>query len=255
VEDVVRAWLAASRLAGHRALLKQLAEQGSTLDTRATYRWLSGLARVLERTTRWVLQNVDPETPLTRIVDENLEGLAVLRRGFAGVVAGEEKSLFEERVGEIEELGAGVELSRDLITLRFLDQLLEIVEIARETRSGELETGRMYYAVSETFEVPWLRRITFEAAGDDHWEQRAAQALSEDLFRAHRRLVISAVDAAGSPDGVGDKGSALLGSRSRHLMHFRDVLEELKAEEAPGLAAISVAVRELSAVADRSATA
>jgi len=188
-------------------------------------------------------------------VDENVEGLALLRSGFPDIVAGEEKALYQERMAEIKELGAGADLSRDLITLRFLDQLLEIVEIARETHSAEIPTGRTYYAVSEAFEVPWLRRLTFEAAGDDHWEQRAAQALSEDLFRAHRRLVITVLEAAGSRDGVAVDAGALLGSRSRHLVHFRDMLDELKSEETPGFAAISVAVREFSAVADHIGTA
>ncbi len=254
-EDVVRAWLVAARLAGHRALLEQLAEQEVALPTAATYRWLLGLSRVLERTSRWVLQHTDPKTPPTRIVDENVEGLALLRRGFAEVVAGEERTLFEARVAEIQELGAGAELARDLITLRFLDQLLEILEVARETGSEGISTGRTYYAVSEAFEIPWLRRVTFEAAGDDHWEQRAAQALSEDLFRAHRRLVVSALnDGDVSSDRAPDKTRTVLGSRSRHLGHFRDVLEELKAEDAPGLAAISVAVRELSTLADQVAS-
>ncbi len=250
-EDVVRAWLVASRLAGHRTLLDQLADQETSLGARITYRWLLGLGRVLERTTRWVLQNADPGTSPARIVSENLEGLALLRRGFAELVAGEERALFEDRVGEIQELGAGADLSRDLITLRFLDQLLEIAEVARETGSGEIETGRTYYAISEAFEIPWLRRATFEASSDDHWEQRAAQALSEDLFRAHRKLVVSVMNADGSPEGSAEKTRAVLGGKSRHVTHFREILDELKTEDTPGLAAMSVAVRELSALAER----
>jgi NAD-specific glutamate dehydrogenase len=38
--------------------------------------------------------------------------------------------------------------------------------------------------------------------------------------------------------------------RSSDLSRFRDIVEELKAEESVGLAALSVAGRELAAVAD-----
>ena len=55
-EEVVRAWLVASRLADHRALLGQMATQSTSLAARVSYRWLLALSRVLERTTRWVLQ-------------------------------------------------------------------------------------------------------------------------------------------------------------------------------------------------------
>ena len=56
----------------------------------------------------------------------HLEGLAVLRDAFADVVAGDERVIFEKRVAEIRELGADESFSKRLITLRFLDQLLEI---------------------------------------------------------------------------------------------------------------------------------
>ena len=37
------------------------------------YRWQLGLARVLERTTRWMLWNVEAETPLVSAIEERLD--------------------------------------------------------------------------------------------------------------------------------------------------------------------------------------
>jgi len=250
-EDVVRAWLVASRLADHRALLAQIAEQRA-LNARVAYRWLLGLARVLERATRWVLQNVAPETDSARIVDQNLAGLATLRDAFGDFVAGEERKLFEARVREIQEVGADVSFSRRLITLRFLDQLLEILGIARETGSDPIPTAHAYYKASELFDVPWLRRRIFAAAGDDQWEIRAAQVLSEDLSRAHRRVVYGVMkdpEVASGRTEIG--GDYLSGTRVRAFARFRDIIDELKAEENIGLPALAVATRELSGVADR----
>ena len=50
-EQITRAWLVASRLADHRALLSEMGAQ-SAIDSRVSHRWLLGLARVLERTAR-----------------------------------------------------------------------------------------------------------------------------------------------------------------------------------------------------------
>jgi glutamate dehydrogenase len=248
-EQVVRAWLVASRLADHRALLGQMAEQRSVLNARIVSRWLLGLARVLERTTRWVLRNVEPDASPAAIVEVNLEGLATLRDAFGDYVTGEEKELFEARVREIREVGADAAFSTRLITLRFLDQLLEILEIARETDTDAVETARAYYQASSLFEIAWLRRRTFATAGEDQWERRAAQVLSEDLSRAHRRLVIGAVCGDGKRPAVdGDYMAAVPG---KDVERFRQIVADLKGEEWVGLAAVSVANRELSAVADR----
>jgi glutamate dehydrogenase len=184
-------------------------------------------------------------------VDEKLTGLATLREAFADVVAGEERQLFEARVREIEELGADGAFSRRLITLRFLDQLLEILEISRETDAEVVPTARAYYRTSDAFDVPWLRRRIFAAAGDDQWEVRAAQVLSEDLTRAHRKLVVGLMlDAEPTPDGIG-ADDVMNRFKSRDVGRFRDIVSELKGEETIGLAAVSVAARELSSLADR----
>jgi glutamate dehydrogenase len=249
-EQAVRAWLVASRLADHRALLTQMAEQ-TTINAETTYRWLLGLGRVLERTTRWVLRSVEPDASATTIVADHLEGLAALRDAFSEFVAGEDRDLFEERVREIQAVGADVSFSKRLITLRFLDQLLEILEIARETGAEPVLTARVYYQASELFEVPWLRRRTFASARGGQWEHRAAQVLSEDLSRAHRKLVVGVVGDPRAHDGKAGRNAFIERLRARDVERFRGVVTELKVDDSVGLAALSVAVRELLTLAER----
>ncbi len=251
-EDVVRAWLVASRLADHRALVTEMREQRSAVNARVAYRWLLGLTRVLERATRWVLHNVAPDASPARIVDQNLAGLAILRESFGEFVLGEERRLFEARVLEIQDLGADEAFSRRLITLRFLDQLLEVLEISRETSTDPVRTARAYYRMSEAFDIPWLRRRIFAAAGDDQWEIRAAQGLSEDLSRAHRRVVFGVVRELGPEESSASAPEDSLGRLDpRGLERFRQIVAELKSEQAIGLPALAVATRELSGLADR----
>ncbi|HSH75696.1 MAG TPA: NAD-glutamate dehydrogenase domain-containing protein, partial [Longimicrobiales bacterium] len=248
-ELVVRAWLIASRLAEHRALLGLIAEQRAS-HVRLTYRWLLGLGRVLERTTRWVLANVEPGEAPAVVIERNLEGLALLRDAFGEFVAGDDRDLFESLVREIRELGADADFAKTLITLRFLDQLLEILEIARETHSDPVTTAHAYYRASELFDVPWLRRRAFAAAGQGHWEHRAAQVISDDLSGAHRRLVLSLVRDPSARDAK--EAAAYPDCLAAHdVDRFNGILAELRAEESVGLAALSVAARELSMLADR----
>ena len=249
-EEVVRAWLVASRLADHRALLAQLDDQQKAINARRSYRFRLGLARVLERTTRWVLKNVEAEASSAGIVDHNLAGLATLREAFAQFVRGEERQLFEARVREIQDVGFGEAFSRRLITLRFLDQLLEILEISRETDADPVLTAHAYYQASEAFDLPWLRRRIFAAAGNDQWEVRAAQVLSEDLSGAHRKLVVGVMREVDVPEN-GAPPDYMAGLHARDVDRYLEIIRELKAEESIGLAAASVAARELSGVADR----
>ncbi len=248
--EVARAWLIASRLIGYRELTERLTlhDRGMPLDS--AYRWLLGLGRVLERTSRWLLGNVSMERNTTEVVEENLSGLARLRKAFPDIVSGEDRRIFERLVEEIQGDGADEGFARSLITLRFLDQLLEVLRVHRRTGVDPLDVARTFYRVSEIFWIPWLRQSLFDSAGDDRWEQRAAQALSDDLTWAHQRLVGAVMGLRLTTDSVESAVDALASEHGARVKRYQDLIREIDEEERVGLAALTVAVRELMALAE-----
>ncbi len=247
---VARAWLISSRLASHQDILARLRSGPSgALGAEAIYRWLLGLSRVLERTTRWLLANMDPDRSTAGVIEENAGPLSALRRDFGEIVAGEDRKVFERRVAEIEKHGAPRELAQTLITLRFLDQLLEILMVARETKTDALLAGRAYYRIAEFLQVPWLRHTIFGVAQDDRWEQRAALTLAEDLGVAHQRLTVRLVSQG--DDVSGSIPERLFGAHAAKLDRLLAIMEDVRAEERITLSSLSVAVRSLSRLADQ----
>jgi hypothetical protein len=57
--------------------------------------------------------------------------------------------------------------------------------------------------------------------------------------------------ASGAAVDAGPSHDYLAAIRTREIERFRELIEELKSEERIGLAAVSVAARELSALAER----
>ena len=239
--EVAGAWLIAARLADHDALVRRVSGAGNGLSSRVVYRWLLGLARVLERTTRWLLLNVEVDHGTAPIIARHRDGLGKLRADFAAFVAGDDRIVFERRITEIERHGAEPDLAKNLITLRFLDQLLEILRVAQETGAKPLVAGRAYYQISELFHVPWLRQAVFGSAAGDRWEQQAAQALAEDLSRAHYSLTRRVLESSGGTEGIDTNTS--------EFARFRDLMEEIRAEDTVSISALAVAVRKITGMA------
>ena len=156
-DEVVRAWITAARLADHGAVVEEMAAQSAPVPTNVEHLWLLRLVRVLERTARWVLRNVPTDEPTARVIDDYIVGLGALRPHFSVLVTGDDKKLYEARVAEIKELGADDALAKDLITLRFLDQLLDVLRVARETGGDPVEAARVFYRVSRLLHVPRSR--------------------------------------------------------------------------------------------------
>jgi glutamate dehydrogenase len=230
--EVARAWVIASRLAGHREIIERLREARGRSPAPVVYRWVLGLARVLERTTRWVLANVGEDEATETSIREYREGLDTLRRRFPDLVTGDDALLFENLVRELTEANADPEVARSLITLRFLDQLLEILGVARSADADAEDAARAYYSVSHCFHTGWLRGALLSAAGDDRWEQRAAQGMHDEVARAHQRLTVATLNRY--------EGSAT------DLERYQALLEQVREDEAPSLSALWAVVRELS---------
>jgi glutamate dehydrogenase len=186
--QVARAWFIASRLSGARELRAQLATLEAELPSDVIYRWLLGLARVLERRPAGSSQRGRRTHAIDEVIAQYLDGLRELRGDFRAIVVGADRELFETRVAEARSLTEREDLAASIITLRFFDQLMEILTVARDTGRSAVRVGRSYYLASELLGVPRLREAIFDAAGDSRWDQRVAQSLDEDLGRAHRQM-------------------------------------------------------------------
>jgi glutamate dehydrogenase len=245
IPQVVRAWLIASRIAGAPEIRADLEALQGRFPSDTVYRWLAGVARVLEDATHWILANTRPDAPTPALIEEAREGLAALRGSFARFVAGEDRGLFLSRLGELQDLGVDRTLAERLITLHFLPQLLEIVSAARVSNTEALRTAEAYYLVSERLGTARLRENLRGAAGDDPWDRRHAQALADDVAAAQRRIVAVTLARA---NGAGPAG-ALAGleeERGREVRAFRELLSEVRPESP--LSAYALAVRALKAV-------
>jgi glutamate dehydrogenase len=243
--EVARAWFIAARLCGAGELRRRLASLEDELQADVIYRWLRGLARVLERTTRWVLINVPSDAPAEPLIREYLDGLRSLRGSFADIVAGQEQELFEARVAEMRDLTDEDDLAASLITLRFLDQLLEILRTASETGQPPRRVGRAYYLASDLLGVPRLRAALFAAAGDSRWDKRAARALDDDLGDIHRDMTTTILSAGGQDEPVESLLAKVGVTHADTLEALRTLLEDIGSDETPSLAAMVVAIREL----------
>ena len=238
--EIARAWLVAARLTQHDTMLAEIRSREDSVSTAVTYRWTMGLARVLEQTTRWVLNNCDPEESTTALIEGSRMGLEALREEFHEIVAGEDRDNFMSRVRSGTPRPEDEPFVRKLMALHFLDHLLEILHLARVTGTDPVKAAMVYYWVTEELRIPWLIRSIDNRSGQDRWQQRWALGLVQDLGAIRRNLTESALD------GEGTLADALdFGSEDARLTRFHEILDEVQSEDPISLAGISVAIQEI----------
>ncbi|HEX2094492.1 MAG TPA: NAD-glutamate dehydrogenase [Longimicrobiaceae bacterium] len=249
IPAVVRGWVVAAWIAGAEEIRADLAAAEGRFPAEVVYRWVGGLARVLEATTHWVMAHVPAEASTASVIEELRAGLASLRGSFAVTVTGEDRKVFLARLGELQDHGVERALAERLITLRFLPQLLDVLKIARDGGADPVEASRAYYRVSECFATAELRQTVLRAAGDGAWEKRYAQALAEDVAQAQRSIVQAALRGGATGEGVDAALAEFTRTRAREVQAYRGLLEELRADERAPLAGWAMAVRVLRGIA------
>ena len=249
VEQVVWGWYMASELAGAAELRADLRRLEESFPAETVYRWAFGLARVLERTTRWMLNNVTPGAPPSDVIEEHLEGLARLRAGFDQVVTGEDREIFGQRMAEMEALGVERSMAARLITLRFLPELLDTVRIAREAGTDAVETARAYYLISERLGSGWLQQELRSGQHDEPWEKRLAQSLIADINRAHRAIAHQILACQARDGTIAGCLTEYEDTHAREAQVYFAIVEELRAGPGVTLAGAAVAVRALMELA------
>jgi glutamate dehydrogenase len=243
---VVRAWYIASQISGSAEIRADLERLEGSYPASTLYRWLFGLARVLDRTTRWILANLAPGSDTRQVIEEHRAGLGKLRTEFARLVRGGDRVLFADRIRELQDLGVDDHLSARLITLRFLPEMMDILRIARQAGSDPVQTASAYYRVAEHLSSSWLQQTLRAAGGEEIWEKRLVQGLVSDVGRAHRAVAQVVLGCRIQGRDVEECIADFEGRRSREFQHYLEILEELRAADVPTLAGCAVAVRALT---------
>jgi NAD-specific glutamate dehydrogenase len=132
------------------------------------------------------------------------------------------------------------------VCLEFLDGLLPVASLSRGAGISARAVGDVYFGIASDIDFPWLQDRLAEQAGDNLWEQRAARRLVIQLEAARRTIVSGLIE-----DGVSEAGAvpSLAAFRQRcagGLSRIRELVDELKSSEEPGLAALMVAVQAIS---------
>jgi glutamate dehydrogenase len=105
--------------------------------------------------------------------------------------------------------------------------------------------ARLHFALAGELDFPWLRSVIGRLPADSHWDTLAKAALRDDLSGMLRAL---SADTLRAELSATDAGSLIARWKARNAVvyaRFSQVLAELRAAEAPDLAMLSVALREL----------
>jgi NAD-specific glutamate dehydrogenase len=138
--------------------------------------------------------------------------------------------------------GLSTEMAGQLSTFTFLDELLPIARLIRETSIPAERVGAVYLGIADDIDFPWLRRRLDAHAGTDYWKQRAARILNGRLVAARSRISDRILRGAGESGRIEDEIEQFRRRHRNALQRIHNVVEDVRSAHPPDLAALVVAV-------------
>ena len=107
----------------------------------------------------------------------------------------------------------------------------------------------IYFDLANRLGMPWLRDRIAALPGDHHWQMLAKGAMLDDLAGLERSITSAVLAGGGEVESPTALVEAWQTSNGRTLERAAHLMGELRAVPAPDAAMLSVALRELRALA------
>ncbi|MBC9725481.1 NAD-glutamate dehydrogenase [Streptomyces sp. TRM68367] len=245
LEEIVRAQTAARVIFRAAAVWDGVEALDNRVEAAVQTRIRLHSRRLVERGTRWLLNNRPQPLQLAETVGFFAEGVEQVWSQLPKLLRGADLEWYQRICDELTGAGVPEELATRVAGFSSAFPSLDIVSVADRMGRKPLEVAEVYYDLADRLRITQLMDRIIELPRADRWQSMARAAIREDLYAAHSALtadVLAAADGSATPEQRykvwEQKNAAILG-------RARTTLEEIRSSESFDLANLSVAMRTM----------
>ena len=243
--QVARAFLVSREVFGLDDFVARVEELDTLVPTQVQTRLYLELRRLMDRSVRWFLA----ARPGRLQVAEEIERFAIvpeLSPQVPDLLRGSQAEQWSSRTEELVADGVPVELARHAASLLDLYSLLDIVDMSHDTGRSPEEVAETYFMLSDHFGIDELLRLVTRLPREEQWDSLARGALRDDLYATLQTLTSSVLEREG--DGPQSRYEEWAREHDESIDRVSTQLAGIRQLPAPGVAALSVALRTLRSV-------
>ncbi|MCC6194445.1 MAG: NAD-glutamate dehydrogenase [Burkholderiales bacterium] len=247
--EVVRAYLLAREVFGLVPMWAAIEALDNKVDDAVQAQMLTDTSQQLERGTVWFLRSRRLAEDMAGTIARFKPGFDALAARLPQLLGGAEKARLDERIGKLAATGVPRDLAVRVVQFDTLYAALDIAEVAADAGKPVEPVAAIYFEVGNRLGLAWLSEQIAALPGAAHWQRLARSAMQDDVANLSRSVTAEVLRGS---DDVGLAGP-LIGQWEEHnrraLERLARLFTELRAVPAPDAAMLSVAIRELRALA------
>ncbi len=249
--ELTLAHFLAREIFGARAVNAEIATFDNILDAGLQTRMRIEVRTLVERASRWLLNNRRQPFDSEAVVGEFEVVVEQVTAALPQLMAGAELAAFTARRDALVKAGVPDDLATRVAVCPPAYMVLGIVQAAARAEADPLEVARVHFAVGEALGLPLLVSRILALPRTDRWQTMARAALRDDLHTVHAQITGQVLEQSSPGMGAAGMVAAWTGSDQLAVDRAAETLAEICSDEEADLARLSVAlrvVRSLSSV-------
>ncbi|MGC0211271.1 NAD-glutamate dehydrogenase [Streptomyces levis] len=245
LEEIVRAQTAARAIFRQYPVWDAVESLDNKVEAEVQTRIRLHSRRLVERGTRWLLNNRPQPLQLADTVDFFADRVEQVWGQLPKLLRGADLEWYQKIYDELTGAGVPEELATRVAGFSSAFPTLDIVSVADRMGREPLDVAEVYYDLADRLRITQLMDRIIELPRADRWQSMARAAIREDLYAAHAALtadVLAVGNGSSTPEqrykAWEEKNAAILG-------RARTTLEEIQGSDAFDLANLSVAMRTM----------
>ncbi len=253
VSDIARAYIVARDAFGLRPEWRAIEALDNQVAASVQAAMALDLEHLVERSTVWFLRNNAMPFDIAATVDRFSKGIGELSDGIAEIVTADEQAVIQERVRRLLASDVPAELAEKIGAVGVMASACDIVGAAESSGVPVRDAGRVYFEIGARLGIDWLRQTAQGIRTDSNWQQMAVNAVVDDTFGHQVSMTKDILDIAGSgaltKEAAAEMIDTWISGRTSAVERCHGLVEELRAAPDIDLAMLTVANRELRALA------
>jgi glutamate dehydrogenase len=186
--DVIRAQIAARAIFGAAELDKAIAALDHKITADMQTRLRLEVRTLVERATRWLINNRRRPLDIGAAVQEFLAGVRAVQQALPQILTGRDLEALEQRLKSYRGAGVPDELATAIAVLPRAYPGLTIQQTATLSGVDVLKVAELHFTLGQRLGLDRLLTRIIELPREDRWQSMARAALRDDLHTVHAQL-------------------------------------------------------------------
>ncbi|MFF3307261.1 NAD-glutamate dehydrogenase [Streptomyces sp. NPDC002952] len=245
LEEIVRAQTAARAIFESSAVWDAVEALDTVVDADVQTRIRLHSRRLVERGTRWLLNNRPQPLQLAETISFFSEGVNKVWGELPKLLRGADLEWYQQIYDELSGAGVPEGLAERVAGFSSAFPTLDIVAVADRMGKDPMAVAEVYYDLADRLSITQLMDRIIELPRADRWQSMARASIREDLYAAHAALTADVLAVGNGTSTPEERFKAWEEKNAAILGRARTTLEEIRGSDSFDLANLSVAMRTM----------